>query len=106
MFMDSNLKEPPRPPVAEKEKVEDSVVEAAPPKRGEEVTVIDDRRIFVMNLSYEVTHEEMKELFGAFGDIEDVEIPLRKYGGGVALGISFIRFKACEGAIAAFAALD
>ena len=54
--------------------------------------MIDDRRLFVMNLSYEVTHEEMKELFGPYGEIEDVEIPLRKYGGGVALGISFIRF--------------
>jgi len=59
-----------------------------------------------MNLSYEVTHDEMKDLFGPYGEIEDVEIPLRKFGGGIALGISFIRFKATEGAIAAYAALD
>jgi RNA recognition motif-containing protein len=91
MFMDSNLKAPPKPaPVAEKE--EPAAIEEKFPKKGEEITVIDDRRLFVMNLSYEVTHEEMKELFGPYGEIEDVEIPLRKYGGGVALGISFIRF--------------
>ena len=88
--MDSNLKAPPKPaPVAEKE---EPVAEEKTFKKGEEITVIDDRRLFVMNLSYEVTHEEMKELFGPFGEIEDVEIPLRKYGGGVALGISIIRF--------------
>lgn len=103
--MDSNLKAPPKPAPVKEEAVA-VVEEKAPVKKGDEETVIDDRRLFVMNLSYEVTHDEMKELFGPFGEIEDVEIPLRKYGGGVALGISFIRFKACEGAIAAFAGLD
>ena len=104
--MDSNLKKPPTPAVAPKEEPVEAEKKPAFVKKGDEETVIDDRRLFVMNLSYEVTHEEMKELFGPFGEIDDVEIPLRKYGGGVALGISFIRFKASEGAIAAFAGLD
>jgi multiple RNA-binding domain-containing protein 1 len=103
--MDSNAKVPKKP---EAPKQEEKVEEEKPKvvARGEEITVIDDKRLFVMNLSYEVTHDEMKDLFGPYGEIEDVEIPLRKFGGGIALGISFIRFKATEGAIAAFAGLD
>lgn len=59
-----------------------------------------------MNLSYQVTHDELKEYFGTYGDIENVEIPLRKGGGGVALGIAYIAFKDTEAAISAYAALD
>ena len=59
-----------------------------------------------MNLSYEVTHDELKSLFGKFGDIENIEIPFRKGGKGTTLGISYIRFKETEGAITAFATLD
>lgn len=59
-----------------------------------------------MNLSYDVTHDELKEYFGKFGEIENVEIPLRKGGGGAALGISYITFRETEGAISAFATLD
>lgn len=102
--MDSNAKVPKKPEAPKEEKVEEEKPKVV--ARGEEITVIDDKRLFVMNLSYEVTHDEMKDLFGPYGEIEDVEIPLRKFGGGIALGISFIRFKATEGAIAAFAALD
>jgi len=44
--------------------------------------------------------------FGKFGKIESIEIPLRKGGKGVALGIAYISFKEAEGAISAFATLD
>ena len=67
---------------------------------------IESKRLYVMNLSYQVTHDELKEYFCKFGDIENVEIPLRKGGGGVALGIAYIGFKDTEAAISAFAALD
>jgi RNA recognition motif-containing protein len=33
-----------------------------------------------MNLSYTITHEELRENFGKYGDIEDIEIPYRKGG--------------------------
>lgn len=59
-----------------------------------------------MNLSYQVTHDELKESFGKYGEIDNIEIPLRKGGGGVALGIAYISFKETEGAITAFASLD
>ena len=59
-----------------------------------------------MNLSYQVTKEELQELFGKYGKIFDIEIPFRKHGKGVPLGIGFVRFEAEESAISAFAELD
>jgi RNA recognition motif-containing protein len=35
-----------------------------------------------MNLSFDVTHDELKNLFGKYGEIDTVEIPLRKGGKG------------------------
>ena len=67
---------------------------------------IESKRLYIMNLSYQVTHDELKEYFGTYGDIENIEIPLRKGGGGVALGIAYIAFKDTEAAISAYAALD
>lgn len=59
-----------------------------------------------MNLSYEVTYDELKEMFGKFGEVDRVEIPLRKGGGGQPLGIAYVTFKETEGAISCFATLD
>lgn len=47
-------------------------------------TSIEITRLYVMNLSYQVTHDELKDQFGQYGDIENIEIPLRKGGGGEA----------------------
>lgn len=59
-----------------------------------------------MNLSYQVTKEELQELFGKYGEIVDIEIPFRKYGKGLPLGLGFVRFVTAESAISAFAELD
>ena len=59
-----------------------------------------------MNLSYTVTHDELKQHFGKFGDIDNIEIPLRKGGAGAPLGIAYISFRETEAAISAFASLD
>ena len=53
---------------------------------------VDEKRLYVMNLSYQVTKEELQELFGKYGEIVDIEIPLRKHGKGVPLGIGFVRY--------------
>ena len=59
-----------------------------------------------MNLAYEVTQDELRELFGKYGEIDKVEIPLRKGGRGQPLGIAYITFMETEGAISCFAELD
>ena len=91
-------------PIAEKPAVEGEdkpVVEAA-----KESEFIDDKRLYVMNLSYQVTREELQELFGKYGEIADIEIPFRKGGRGTPLGIAFVKFSESEAAIGAFAELD
>lgn len=59
-----------------------------------------------MNLSYQVTHDELKDHFQKYGEVTNIEIPLRKGGKGAAQGIAYISFKETEGAITAFAQLD
>ena len=89
------------------EEEESKVTEGAPAEESKkEDTMVDDKRLFVMNLSYQVTKEELEELFGKFGEIVDVEIPFRKYGKGLPLGLGFVRYTTSEAAISAFAALD
>jgi RNA recognition motif-containing protein len=53
-----------------------------------------------------VTKDELNEAFGKFGKIVDVEIPFRKKGKGVPLGIGFIRYETSEAAISAYAEMD
>jgi multiple RNA-binding domain-containing protein 1 len=57
-----------------------------------------------MNLPFTITHEELRELFEKFGEIEEIEIPVRK--GGVGFGFAFMRFSTIESTVSAFATLD
>ena len=68
--------------------------------------VKENKRLYIMNLPYTVQNEELQTHFGKFGEIEKIEIPLRKGGQGQAMGIAFINFLEIEGAITAFANLD
>ena len=61
--------------------------------------IVDDRRLYVMNLSYTVTKEELQDLFGKYGQIDDIEIPFRKGGRGTPLGLGFVKFQESEHAI-------
>lgn len=53
-----------------------------------------------------MTKDELSEAFGKFGKIVDIEIPFRKKGGGVPLGIGFVRYETSEAAISAYAEMD
>jgi RNA recognition motif-containing protein len=59
-----------------------------------------------MNLSYDVTHDDLQGLFGKFGETDSIEIPFRKGGNGATLGIAYINFKDTEAAITSYASLD
>lgn len=85
-----------------------SFEESMKPKPAEESqdVLVDNKRLFVMNLSYTVTKEELQDLFGKYGQIDDIEIPFRKGGRGAPLGLGFVRFAESEFAIQAFAELD
>ena len=61
-------------------------------KAAEDVLGTENPRLYVMNLSYEVTHDELRSLFSKYGEVKNIEVPLRKGGGGQALGIAYITF--------------
>jgi len=88
----------------EEKKKEKEEKEAAEDKKDEPEE--DTLRLYVMNLSYQVTQDELQQEFSKFGELTNIEIPLRKGGKGQALGIAYISFKDTEGAISAFAQLD
>lgn len=58
----------------------------------------------MMNLPFQISHDELRELFSRFGEIEDIEVPLRR--GGTGFGFAFVRFATIEGSVSAYAELD
>lgn len=85
-----------KPKKADKKKDEAVEAVAAPVSEG---LIVDDKRLYVMNLSYTVTKEELQDLFGKYGQIDDIEIPFRKGGRGTPLGLGFVKFQESEHAI-------
>jgi cold-inducible RNA-binding protein len=62
-------------------------------------------RIYVGNLSYDVTEEELREDFAAFGKVESITIPTDKYSGR-ARGFAFVEMPSISEGQAAITALN
>jgi len=62
-------------------------------------------RIYVGNLSYDVTEEELRGDFASFGKVESVDIPTDKYSGR-ARGFAFVEMPSVSEGQAAIAALN
>ena len=62
-------------------------------------------RIYVGNLSYEVTEEELREDFASFGKVESIAIPTDKYSG-QARGFAFVEMPSVSEGQAAITALN
>jgi len=62
-------------------------------------------RIYVGNLSYDVTEEELREDFAAFGKVESITIPTDKYSG-KARGFAFVEMPSISEGQAAITALN
>ncbi|KAF9522621.1 hypothetical protein CPB83DRAFT_864175 [Crepidotus variabilis] len=80
------------------------VEESAPPDATRE-TILQTARLFVRNLAYSCTDEELGELFRPYGEIAQVHTPLdaltkqRK-------GVAYVTFAQPANAVAAYEALD
>ena len=61
------------------------------------------KKIMVKNLAFEATRQEVRELFGSFGQLKSVRLP-KKFDGGHR-GFGFVEFLTREEAKSAFAAL-
>jgi len=62
-------------------------------------------RIYVGNLSYDITEEELRESFASFGKVESIAIPTDKYSG-KARGFAFVEMPSVSEGQAAIAALN
>jgi cold-inducible RNA-binding protein len=62
-------------------------------------------RIYVGNLSYDVTEEELREEFAAFGNVESITIPTDNYSG-KARGFAFVEMPTISEGQAAITALN
>ena len=73
---------------------------------AKKLAIIGDKTTFeaIDGLHYAKVEADLINL--QMSDIENIEIPLRKGGGGAALGIAYVSFKETEGAISAYATLD
>ena len=68
------------------------------------MALCDSGRLFVRNLPYGITEDELEQLFAQFGDIADVHMPLDKTK--KPKGFAFVRFIVAEHAIQALQGLD
>jgi len=62
-------------------------------------------RLYVGNLSYDTTEEELRELFSAHGTVESVNL-ITEGGSGRSKGFGFVEFRDDQEANAAIAALN
>lgn len=72
---------------------------------GEEETIADSGRLFLRNLSYTVTEDNLTETFEKFGPLTEVTIPLDR-NTNRPTGLGFVTFMLPEHAVKAYESLD
>ena len=73
--------------------------------KGKDESLLDSGRLFVRNLPYSVTEEEITVLFEKYGPLTEVTIPVDKEGTR-AIGYAFVTFVFPEHAVKALEELD
>lgn len=68
------------------------------------MTPIDTKRLYVLNLPYEITEEEIKGVFSPYGTVTELKMPKNKEG--KFTGFVFITYEIEEEAMRAFSELD
>jgi len=66
---------------------------------------IDDKRLYVMNLPFSTTEDEISDKFSKYGNVENVFI-VRNLQTGISKGFAYVTFTTAESSIDAFAHLD
>ncbi|KAK0731433.1 hypothetical protein B0H67DRAFT_597319 [Lasiosphaeris hirsuta] len=64
------------------------------------VLIQDTARLFLRNLSYKVTEDDIRDHFGAFGTLEEINLPLDNKA--QSKGFAMVQFEQSESAMAAF----
>ncbi|OAK97765.1 RNA-binding domain-containing protein [Phaeosphaeriaceae sp. SRC1lsM3a] len=71
------------------------------PTSAEVEKIRETGRLYVRNLHFEVTEEELREHFAKYGALQEVHVPLKKVDG-KGKGFAFIQFKDPEQAVQAY----
>ncbi|KAH6657872.1 multiple RNA-binding domain-containing protein [Truncatella angustata] len=79
--------------------------EVTKPKESAVDTVHKTARIFVRNLPYTADEAELREFFGAFGEIEEIHVPASS-GNANNQGIAFVSYVDSDDAVKAFQQAD
>jgi RNA recognition motif-containing protein len=66
----------------------------------------NQNKIYVGNLSYSVTSDQLREIFAEFGDIIDAVVITDKYKDNRSKGFGFVEFKEAESAQKAIDAMN
>ncbi|KAF8507695.1 hypothetical protein BU17DRAFT_57223 [Hysterangium stoloniferum] len=74
------------------------------PKQVTRQTILATARLFVRNLTFFCTSEELRELFAPFGEIQQVHIPLTPEH--TSKGLAFVTYANSADAVSAWEALD
>jgi len=98
---------PDDPPAADDVEMDESAAEATggePAKDDSLEAIRRTSRLFVRNLPYSATEDDLRESFEQFGTIEEVHLPASKSG--TSKGFALILFTEPSGAVEAFQAMD
>ena len=74
-------------------------------EKGDEEPIADSGRLFVRNLSYSTTEDDLTELFSKYGPITEMNMLVDK-GSGQSIGLAFITFMFPEHGVKAVEELD
>ena len=72
--------------------------------KNEELQEYDPKRLYVRNLSFQITEEELKDCFSKYGNVIEYSVPRDRNKN--SFGYGFITFETMESAILAMEALD
>ncbi|KAF7294210.1 hypothetical protein HMN09_01149400 [Mycena chlorophos] len=76
-----------------------------PPADNTKETILQTSRLFVRNLAFSCTEQDIQEFFGPFGDITQVHIPLDPVSK-QSKGVAYVTFRQSADAVSAYERLD
>ncbi|KAF2401768.1 RNA-binding domain-containing protein [Trichodelitschia bisporula] len=91
-------------PIAQTVQPETEAEEASAPTNADEEKIRGTARLFLRNLPYSVSEDDLRDRFCLFGQVEEVHVPLDSTG--KAKGFAYIQFVSAEHAVEAFNSMD
>ncbi|KAJ7068837.1 hypothetical protein C8F01DRAFT_1119476 [Mycena amicta] len=76
-----------------------------PPLDSTKATILQTARLFVRNLAFSCSEQDLQDFFGPFGDISQVHIPLDPTSK-QSKGVAYVTFRQAADALSAYEALD